>query len=214
MNVRPQEMPRNEFYRLLVHTVAPRPIAWVSTVDREGVPNLAPYSFFNVLSATPPLLGFCPGMRTAALREEMGSGVKDSLRNARETGEFVVNVVTYELGEAMNLSSGDYDAAVSEFDVAKLATRPSTIVKPPQVAGSPVSFECKVFEVLQFGNEIQGGSLIIGEILCVHLEESALREGRVDCRQLDLIGRLGGLGYCRTNERFDMVRPPRPPKAE
>ena len=209
MNMQPSDFPSGEFYRLLITSVGPRPIAWVSTVSRDGRHNLAPFSFFNVLCVTPPLMGFCPGTRPPDDRKALGTGFKDTLTNIRETGEFVVNVVTFELAEAMNLTSGEYDRSTNEFEVAKLTMRPSERVKPPHVAESPVNYECKVFSVMEFGKETAGGSLIIGEIVSVHLDESVLREGRIDGKLLDLVGRLGGPQYARTTERFEMIRPQR-----
>jgi len=207
MDVRPQEMAPRECYRLLITSVVPRPIAWVSSISKEGIHNLAPFSFFNALCATPPLLGFCPGIRSQELREARGTGVKDTLRNVRETGEFVVNLVPFALAEQMNLTAGEYEATVDEFEVAKLTMRPSQIIRPPQVAESPVSFECKVFQILDFGTETAGGSLVIGEILSVHLAEEVLCNGRIDGQRLDLVGRMGGSQYTRTRERFEMERP-------
>jgi len=214
MNIQPQEIPFRDLYRLLITTVAPRPIAWVSTMNREGELNLAPFSFFNVLSASPPLLGFCPGNRSSGERKALGSGFKDTLQNVRETGEFVVNTVTYPLVEAMNLTSGDYESSVNEFEVAKLTMRPSQHVKPPQVAESPVSFECALHTILEFGTETLGGNLIIGRILSIHMADEILRDGRVDGQLLDLVGRMGGMQYARTTDRFDLARPERKPKQE
>jgi flavin reductase (DIM6/NTAB) family NADH-FMN oxidoreductase RutF len=202
MNVRPEELPHREFYRMLIAAVAPRPIAWVSTLS-DGQLNLAPFSFFNVVSAKPPLLGFCP-----SLRQVNGQPTpKDTLHNIRETGEFVVNIVTFAIAEAMNLTSGDYERSINEFEVAKLATRPSQVVRPPQVAESPISFECTVERIIDFGSEPPSGSLVIGEIVSVHLEDGVLKEGRLDGDALDLIGRMGGTQYSRTTQRFDMKRP-------
>jgi flavin reductase (DIM6/NTAB) family NADH-FMN oxidoreductase RutF len=202
MNVRPDEVPHREFYRLLIGAVVPRPIAWVSTLS-DGRLNLAPFSFFNLVSAKPPLLGFAPSLRQVDGRP----APKDTLRNIRETGEFVVNVVTFAVAEAMNLTSGDYESSINEFEVAKLATRPSQVVRPPQVAASPVSFECRAEWIIDFGSEPASGSLVIGEIVSVHLEDEVLRDGRFDGDALDLIGRMGGTQYSRTTERFDMKRP-------
>jgi flavin reductase (DIM6/NTAB) family NADH-FMN oxidoreductase RutF len=202
MKVRPNEVPYRDFYRILLTAVGPRPIAWVSTLN-QGQLNLAPFSFFNALSAKPPLLGFCPSLRQVDGR----SAPKDTLRNIRESGEFVVNVVTFALAEAMNLTSGEYEPSVDEFALAKLTTRPSQVVRPPQVAESPVSFECKLNRIIDFSPESPGSSLVIGEIVCVHLEESVLKEGRLDAESLDLIGRMGGTQYSRTTQRFDMKRP-------
>jgi len=189
--------------------VAPRPIAWVSTLSASGQPNLAPFSFFNAVCANPPLLAFAPGMRApkkAAAAHSAGEA-KDTLRNVRETGEFVVNIVTYELAEAMNLTSGDYEAGISEFEVAKLESAPSKVVRPRRVAQSPVSFECKLRQILDFNPGPEGGSLVIGEIVSIHVDERYLKEGRLDRNSLDLIGRMGGMQYTRTTERFEIVRP-------
>jgi flavin reductase (DIM6/NTAB) family NADH-FMN oxidoreductase RutF len=202
MNVRPEQIPYRDFYRILLSSVAPRPIAWVSTLN-NGHLNLAPFSFFNAVSAKPPLLGFSPSLRLM----DGHSAPKDTLRNIRETGEFVVNVVTFAVADAMNLTSGEYDSSVDEFGLAKLNTRPSQVVRPPQVAESPVSFECKLNRIIDFGTEPPSGSLVIGEIVCVHLEESVLKEDRLDPDTLDLIGRMGGVQYSRTTERFDLKRP-------
>ena len=132
---------------------------------------------------------------------------KDTLRNIRETGEFVISVVTFELAEAMNLTSGEYDAAINEFEVAKLASAPSKLVRPRRVAESPVSFECKLHQILDFNPGPEGGSLVIGEIVSVHIDEQHIKEGRLDRNSLDLIGRMGGMQYTRTTERFELVRP-------
>ena len=203
MNVRVDAISAREMYRILLCAVAPRPIAWVSTVNPEGRPNLAPFSFFNVVSAEPPILGFSPGVRTLS----HGHEEKGTLANIRATGEFVVNVVPYELAEAMNLTSGDYEHGVNEFEVARLASRPSEMVRPTQVAGSPVSFECKLERIIAFGTDGQGSSLVLGRIVCVHLEESVVRDGKINGGALDLVGRMGGLQYSRTTERFELKRP-------
>ena len=135
------------------------------------------------------------------------SAPKDTLHNIRETREFVVNVVTFAVADAMNLTSGDYDSSVDEFALAKLTTRPSQVVRPPQVAESPVSFECKLNRIIDFGTEPPSGSLVIGEIVCVHLEDNVLKAGRLDPDSLDLIGRMGGTQYSRTTNRIDLKRP-------
>ena len=203
MDVRPSEVSYREFYRILINSVVPRPIAWVSTINSSGRPNLAPFSFFNALSGKPPLLGFCSGLRE---RPE-GSVAKDTLRNIRDTGEFVVNVVTFATAEAMNLTSGEYEESVNEFELAKLTPVQSSVVRPPRVAESPVNFECKLHQIVEFGTEAPSGSMVIGEIVSVHLDESVLKDGQLDPHTLDLIGRMGGMDYTRTTDRFTMVRP-------
>lgn len=214
MDIVPSQLGHRELYGTLLNAVAPRPIAWVSSLSASGQANLAPFSFFNVVCVSPPLLGFSPSHRApkkpeAAAKSRIAhqSEPKDTLRNIRETREFVVNIVTYELAEAMNLTSGDYDATTSEFDVAKLASAPSKLVRPRRVAESPVSFECKLHQILDFNPGPEGGSLVIGEIVSIHVGERYLKEGRLDRNSLDLIGRMGGIQYTRTTQRFEMVRP-------
>jgi flavin reductase (DIM6/NTAB) family NADH-FMN oxidoreductase RutF len=215
MDVAPSRLAHREFYNILISAVVPRPIAWVSSLSASGQPNLAPFSFFNAVCTKPPLLAFAPGMRSpkksgAAAGESAGARggeSKDTLRNIRETGEFVINLVTYELAQAMNLTSGDYDSSINEFEVATVASAPSKVVRPRRVAESPVSFECKLHQILDFNPAPEGGSLVIGEIVSVHISEQHIKEGRLDRNSLDLIGRMGGLQYTRTTERFEMVRP-------
>jgi flavin reductase (DIM6/NTAB) family NADH-FMN oxidoreductase RutF len=210
MDIVPSELTHQELYGTLLNSVAPRPIAWVSSLSASGIANLAPFSFFNVVCVKPPLLGFSPGMRSPrkSEAEKKSTGEhKDTLRNIRETKEFVVNIVTFELAEAMNLTSGEYDASIDEFEVAELASAPSKIVRPRRVEKSPVSFECKLHQILEFNPEPEGSSLVIGEIVSIHMEDRYLKDGRLDRNALDLIGRLGGIQYTRTTERFEMVRP-------
>ena len=210
MDVTPSQLLHREFYNILISAVAPRPIAWVSSISASGQPNLAPFSFFNAVCAEPPLLAFAPGMRSPKKSPAAGEPAgepKDPLRNIRETKEFVINVVTSELAEAMNLTSGEYDAAINEFEVGKLAPAPSKVVRPARVAESPVSFECKLHQILDFNPSPEGGSLVIGEIVSIHVDDRHLKEGRIDRNSLDLIGRMGGMQYTRTTQRFEIVRP-------
>jgi flavin reductase (DIM6/NTAB) family NADH-FMN oxidoreductase RutF len=209
MNTTPSELGEREMYSVLLNAVAPRPIAWVSTISAAGHSNLAPFSFFNVVCAEPPLLVFAPSMRVPMKSAaDQSAGVpKDTLRNIRETKEFVVSIVTYDLAEAMNLTSGDYDATVDEFKIAQLVAMPSQLVRPHRVAESPVSFECKVHQIIDFNTRPDGGSLVIGEIVSIHISDDYLKEGRLDRNSLDLIGRMGGTQYSRTTQRFEMARP-------
>lgn len=202
MDVRTNQISHRELYRTLLIAVGPRPIAWVSTLSKNGTPNLAPFSFFNAVSASPPLLAFSPSMREL----EAGVEPKGTVVNIRETAEFVVNVVTFELAEAMNTTSGEYEHGVNEFELARLATRPSQVVRVPQVAASPVSFECTLDRILDFGDPVFG-SLVIGKIVALHVEDNVLHEGRLETNALDLIGRMGGMQYTRTTDRFEMRRP-------
>jgi flavin reductase (DIM6/NTAB) family NADH-FMN oxidoreductase RutF len=207
MIVTPANIPHSELYGILLNAVAPRPIAWVSTMSTSGQLNLAPFSFFNVVCVDPPLLGFSPGMRRPKQNDAAHGEAKDTLRNIRETREFVVNVVTYELAEAMNITSGEYDASVNEFELAKVMPEPSKVVRPPRVAESPVSFECRLHQILDFSPAPTGGSLVIGEIVAIHINDAHIKDRKLDRNSLDMIGRMGGIQYSRTTERFEMVRP-------
>ena len=207
MNVSPANLSHGDLYGLILNSVAPRPIAWVSTLSASGQPNLAPFSFFNCVCVEPPLLAFAPGHRSPKQAAAVHGEPKDTLRNVRETKEFVVNIVTYDLAEVMNLTSGEYDASVNEFELARLAMAPSQVVKPPRVAASPVSFECKLYQILDFSPLPQSGSLVIGKIVSIHVDDEHMKDGKLDRNSLDLIGRMGGIQYTRTTQRFEMVRP-------
>jgi len=207
MIVSPSDISHSEIYNLLLNSVAPRPIAWVSTISASGQPNLAPFSFFNAVCVDPPLLAFAPGLRTPKLPGVGHGEAKDTLRNVREMREFVVTIVTYELREAMNLTSGDYDASVNEFELANITPAASKVVRPPRVAESPVSFECKLHQILDFSPAPTGSSLVIGRIVSIHIDDAHLKDGKLDRNSLDLIGRMGGIQYTRTTQRFEMVRP-------
>src|SRR5579864_1589067 len=207
MNVRASELSHREIYNILLNAIVPRPIAWVSTLSASGQPNLAPFSFFNCVCVDPPLLAFAPGLRAPKEANAPHGEPKDTLRNVRETREFVVNVVPYELREAMNATSGEYDPTVNEFDLAKLTPQPSQLVRPPRVGESPVSFECNLHQILDFSTAPTSSSLVIGEVVAVHIDEKHMKNGRVDGDSLDLIGRMGGMQYTRTTDRFAMARP-------
>ena len=185
-------------YKLLIGTVVPRPIAFVSTLSSDGVPNLAPFSFFNVICANPPVVSFACGVRVPT---------KDTLANVRATGEFVVNIVTEEIAERMNLTSGEYEAAVNEFEVSGLTPVASECVRPPSVVESPVNMECRVLQIIDVSTKPLGGSLVIGEVVRFHIDHGLIENFRIDPDKLRAIGRMGGSGYTRTRDRFEMVRP-------
>ncbi|MFC4549015.1 MULTISPECIES: flavin reductase family protein [Halorussus] len=197
MDVDPDAVP--SLYRTLAGAVVPRPIAWVSTTDPEGVDNLAPYSFFNVVAVDPPVVMFAP-----VDDPESPEGLKDTPRNVRETEEFVVNVVTADLAEAMNETSATLPAGESEFDRAGLTRAESRRVSPPRVAESPVAFECSLYEMLSIG----GSTMVLGEVEWVHVADEVTTDGAVDVEKLDALGRLSGSLYATTDERFSMERPP------
>ncbi|WP_226481930.1 flavin reductase family protein [Natrinema amylolyticum] len=183
-------------YRVLSSAVVPRPIAWVSTRSEDGIDNLAPYSFFTVASVEPPVLLFAP--------VDGADGLKDTPRNARDTGEFVVNLVTEEFADAMNETSATLPAGESEFDRADLERADSSAVDPPRVAGAKVAFECTLHDLVDVG----GSTLVLGEVRHVHLEESVTSDGKIDVDEIEAVGRLAGSLYARTEDRFSLERPP------
>lgn len=190
-----------EAYRWLAATVTPRPIAWVSTRSPEGVDNLAPFSFFQVISDQPPTLMINVGSR------DDGS-LKDSLRNARDTGELVIQLVPFALAEAMNATAALLGPQVSEFEQCGIAREASLRVAPPRVAGAPVVFECRVAEIQSYPRQAPNCHLIFAEVMLAHIDEAVLDgERRIDPARLDLVGRLGGSGYTRTRDVFRMQRP-------
>ena len=202
MIVDPKTARQQDLYKLMIGSIVPRPIAFVSTISPEGIPNLAPFSFFTGISSKPPLICFCPGPR-AATRDR-----KDTLRNISMTKEFVVNVVTEEIAEAMNLTSGEYPPEIDEFKLASLTPVSSDLVKPPRVAESPVNFECRLYLAIEFSEEPGGGNLVIGEIVRFHVADHIVDNFKIDPDKLRAVGRMGGpTGYTRTRDRFDMIRP-------
>jgi flavin reductase (DIM6/NTAB) family NADH-FMN oxidoreductase RutF len=202
MEADPATLPWKSVYKLMIGSILPRPIGWISTVDAAGQTNLAPFSFFNAVASRPPTVLFCPTIR------EFDAGPKDTLRNVRTTGEFVVNIVTEALAEAMNISSTEFPADVDEFRAAGLTAAPSVAVTPPRVAESPIHFECRVQQIVEVGDEPGGGSLVLGRIVHMHVDSSVLlQDDKIDLSVLRPIGRLSGAGYCRVTEIFQMPRP-------
>ena len=201
MNIAPEQISSSALYQHLIRIIAPRPIAWVSTVSLSGVTNLAPFSFFTGVGAKPPSIVFCPSNRRDGTP-------KDSLRNILDTGEFVINVVPFRLAEEMNLSSAELPPDESEFELTGIETVPSSIVKPPRVRTSPVSLECTMMQHLALAPGPGSANIVVGRILQLHLDDAVLDDaGWADPGRLDLIGRLGGASYCRTTDRFDLPRP-------
>jgi len=198
LDIDPSAVPAANTYKLLIGSVVPRPIAFVSTLSPEGVPNLAPFSFFNVICANPPVVSFACGVRVPP---------KDTLANVRATGEFVVNIVTEEIAERMNLCSGEYEAVVDEFQLSRLTQAPSDLVRPPAVCESPVNMECKVLQIIDVSTQPLGGSLVIGQVVRFHIDRAIFENFRIDPDKLHAIGRMGGNGYSRTRDRFEMIRP-------
>jgi len=187
--------------KLLVGVILPRPIAFVSTLSPDGVANLAPFSFFTAVCPKPPVVCFCNSIR---LRD---GSKKDTLRNVEATGEFVINVVSEDFAEQMVACSGEYPSDVSEFDVSGLTPIASDLVKPPRVKESRVQMECRLLQVVTISTEPGGGSLVMGEVLRFHVDDGVMERGSVDPDKLRAIGRMGGIQYVRTSDRFSMARP-------
>lgn len=180
-------------YRWLSGAVVPRPIAWVST-DGPAGRNLAPYSFFNVMCVSPPILAFAPG-------QSADGGQKDTLRNARETGAFVVNLVPVDLAEAMVATAATTEA--DEFDLADVTPAPGSDVPAPRVAEAPVSFECRLHDTLELGSN----TATFGRVVRFHADEAVLTDGKMDTERFDALGRLAADGYCTTRDRLRIERP-------
>jgi flavin reductase (DIM6/NTAB) family NADH-FMN oxidoreductase RutF len=190
-----------KIYRTLVEVVTPRPIAWVTTIDAKGRVNLAPFSFFNAFGANPPVVVFSPGLRRDGSK-------KDTLLNLEIVPEFVLNAAVEDLAEPMNATAKELPPGQSEAEYAGLALHPSTKVRPPHVAVSPVHMECRVRQIVPIGDGPIAANLVIGEVLLIQIDDSVLDpSGHVDPRKLRTIARLGGDYYCRSTDLFEMKRP-------
>lgn len=203
VSIDPTSITVPELQGYLQAAVAPRPIAFASTVDKDGNVNLSPFSFFNVFSANPPILIFSPARRVR------DNTTKHTLENIREVPEVVINVVNYALVEQASLASTEYDKGVNEFIKAGLTEVPSVKIQPPRVAESPVAFECLVENVIELGKEGGAGSLIIARVVMMHANEQYLVDGKLDTVKLDLVARMGGNWYCRASGSavFEIPKP-------
>lgn len=201
MQLDPHALGEHETYKLLIGCVVPRPIAWVSTVDRDGLGNLAPFSFFNGVGSNPPAIS------VAITYNDSPDQRKDTLRNIEATGEFVVNIVSEELAQAMNETAVNYPPEVDEFAVAGLTPVPGTLVRAPRVAESPVSFECKLFTLVPVGAGPGSATLVVGAIALIHVRDDIIdARNRIDIHKLRPIARLAGAGYAYVHETFEMPR--------
>ena len=190
--------------QFILGTIGPRPIAFVSTLDKEGRPNLAPYSFFNVFSSTPPVLIFSANSRVRDGKP------KDSLQNIRETRELVINLVTFSMAHQMALAGLDYDHGINEFEKAGFTPLPSERIKPFRVKESPVQFECRLLEIKALGDHAGAANLVIAEAVLMHFDEKIIgADQKIDPQKLDVIGRLGGFHYTRVHGEsiFEVVQP-------
>ncbi|WP_411030355.1 flavin reductase family protein [Spongiimicrobium sp. 3-5] len=203
ISILPSEVSTAQLHGYLLGAIAPRPIAFASTMDEHGRPNLSPFSFFNVFSANPPVMIFSPARRVR------NNTVKHSLENVLKTKEVVINVVNYDIVQQMSLASTEYAKGENEFIKAGLTMLKSDMVKPHRVAESPVQFECKVTKVEALGKEGGAGNLIFSEVLKIHVSESVLNsKGAIDQYKIDLVARMGGNWYSRANKgMFEVPKP-------
>ena len=204
VSIDPKDLPIQKLHQYLLGAIGPRPIAFASTVDAEGKPNLAPFSFFNVFSANPPILIFSPA------RSGRTNTTKDTYNNVKVVPEVVINVVNYDIVHQMSLASSPYAPGVNEFEKAGFTALKSDNVKPFRVAESPVQFECKVNEVIELGTEGGAGNLIICEVVKIHIHDEVLdSNGMIDQQKIDLVARMGGDWYSRANAEsmFEITKP-------
>ncbi len=203
MRFDPRTAAPRDVYFSMIRLIVPRPIAWVSTISSDGVPNLAPFSFFTGVTSNPPTLAVCVG-------NKRGGVPKDTARNAIDTGEFVVNIVSTALAEPMVLTSGDYGAEVDEIALAGLETVASERVAPPRVVASPAQIECTLHQVVEIQDDSERvtNRMLIGRIELVHVDDAVLdAEGQIDPRKLDPLGRLGGQAYAPLGPLLEVPRP-------
>ena len=202
-SIDPKSIPTKELHQYLLSAVSPRPIGFISTTSKNGVPNLAPFSFFNVFSANPPIMIFSPARRVR------DNTIKDTLVNCQDTKEAVINIVDFDMVQQMSLASSDFDSEVDEFVKAGFTPLDSDEIKPLRVAESPVQFECKITEIQALGKEGGAGNLIIAEVVKLHVRESVLNEkGLIDPLKLDVVARMGGPLYSRALEGIFQIPKP------
>ena len=200
MIVDPSTLTREQVNGLIVGLIAPRPIAWVSTIAADGSRNLAPFSFFNAFSFSPPVVAIGPGARRGV--------EKDSLQNIRSTREFTISLVTEDLAERANRSGGDFPSAVDEWNLAGVTPGPTADVRPARVAESPASFECRVKQIVDLGSELErSNALVIGLVTRIWVDDEVLEGFVPQPDRLRLVARMGEDAWCKTTDRFDLVRP-------
>ena len=204
ISLSPGDSEPRQVYKLMTGIIVPRPVALVSTVDSDGVANLAPFSFFTGVGSVPPTLLFCPVVRARGL----GAGNdlrKDTLRNVEQTGEFVVNTVSDQISAAANRTAAEVAPEVDEFELSGLTPQASELVRPARVAESPAQMECKLLQVIYTSREPGGGVIVLGEIVRFHVRSDLLDNFRVDPDGLDAVGRMAGNTWARTRERIELI---------
>ncbi len=204
LKIIPKEIPVPKLHHYLLGSVGPRPIAFASTIDEEGRDNLAPFSFFNVFSANPPILVFSPA------RSGKTNQTKDTYNNVKNLPEVVINLVNHSIVHQMSLASSPYEPGISEFVKSGLTPIDSEFIKPKRVKESPVQLECKVNQIIELGSEGGAGNLILCEVLCIHIKDEILDDKEmIDQHKIDLVSRMGGNWYCRAdkNSMFEIQKP-------
>ena len=209
LSLNPSDCEPRQVYKLMTGISVPRPVALVSTVDRNGAHNLAPFSFFSGVGSNPPTVLFCPAIRAQARLNADGQREvrKDTLRNVEETGEFVINVVSDAIAAAANATAAEVGPEVDEFGLSGLTPQPSDLVRPARVAESPAQMECKLLQVIYTSREPGGGVIVLGEIVRFHVRKSLVEDFRVDPAGLDAVGRMAGNTWARTRDRIELIRP-------
>ena len=201
----PSEHPLLETHKLMIGSIVPRPIAFVSTLSKDGLENLAPFSYFNGICSNPPSIMFCPA------RRGYDGKTKDTLNNIRDTEEFAVNIVSEDFAEQMVSTSTDFEPEVNEFEVSGLTPEPCQKIAPPKVAEAKISFECKLNQIVPVGNEGPGGGfVIIGTIVLFHIDDDVYEDGYINLKKLRPIGRLAGNMYTRTTDKLEIIRKIKP----
>ena len=203
MKIDPKGTNSAEYYKLFSSVVVPRPIAWVSTISEDDIFNLAPFSFFGILSSNPALVYVSVGRKR-------GGQKKDTLANIEFSKDFVVNIVNEDLAEVMNLSSTEFTSEVDEFTETGLTSTKADVVASPMLAESPVNLECRLYNVMEFGELPRGSSVVIGEVVQVHIKDDLFADGGIHAPTLRALGRHSGNLYCRTTDLIEMERPSLP----
>lgn len=207
LTINPKETALPQLHQYLLGSVGPRPICFASTIDADGRPNLAPFSFFNVVSANPPVLVFAPN------NSGRDGSPKHTYLNVKEVPEVVVNVVTFGMVQQMNVAAAPWDKGISEFEKAGFTPVASDLIKPLRVKESPVQMECRVIEIKEFGTGGGAGNLVMAEVLKIHINKDFIgADGKIDQTKMDLVGRMGGSWYCRTtpDALFQLAQPMQP----
>ena len=200
MIIDPLSSEPKDIYKLLIGSIVPRPIAFVSSQSQDRINNLAPYSFFTGISANPPVIGFSP-MKVKSDRD------RDTKNNIKNTREFVINIVSHGFSKEMNLTSADVPPEVDEFELANLTPIASDLVAPPRLKEAKISMECRLLQIVEISQKLLGGAFVIGEVVRFHVCDNIISNYKIDPDKLNPIGRMGGLEYTRTKDRFTLERP-------